>query len=382
MGCRGLAALVFVTLLLTACGERGANPSDGMPSVEFLLSLGALLFLALFFGWLIWNRSQQRNAQRRTQELLDKLNESHAQTRDLQIQLTERKHTEASLMRLGNLKRLIARLSSEFVRMDPNELDDGLARTLAAIGGFLGVRRATIFLMRADGRFYDNAHDWCDVAVPSRRDQLQGLPLLAELPWLSTRLHEFQLIRLKAGDKAVPEVQRERLLLGLDENSHGFIFPLASENTLRGFMSIEVLDDHELGEDIVDLLRVISEIFAHALDRQRTDKILRESELRYRELTELLPVIIFETDTAFQVTYMNRQGLEVVGEGNQLPESFAGFLLFAEHERGRLGGLLRDFQAGGQALEAQEFQCLGKQGQAYPAVVYASAIQRGGRLVG
>lgn len=381
-GCRGALAPLLVTLLLTACDGRRAGGSGSMPSVEFLFSLGALVFLALLFGGLVWNRSQQRNAQRRTQELLDKLNESHAQTRDLQIQLTERKHTEASLMRLGNLKRLIARLSSEFVRMDPNDLDDGLSRTLAAIGGFLGVRRAAIFLMRPDGQLFDNTHEWCDTSVSSRREQLQGLPLLAKLPWLSARLHDFHLIRLRAGEKAAPELQRERHLLGQDENSHGFIFPMASENTLRGFMSIEVAGDHELGEDIVDLLKVVCEIFAHALDRQRTDKILRESELRYRELTELLPVVIFETDTAVKVTYMNRQGLEVIGAGNQLPASLEGFLLFAESERGRLGGLLMDLQAGGEAVEAQEFQCLGKHGQTYPAVVYASAVQRDGRLIG
>ncbi len=353
-----------------------------MPSVEFLLSLGALMFLAMFFGWLVWNRSQQRHAQRRTQELLDRLSESHEQTRDLQAQLTERKHTEASLMRLGNLKRLIARLSSEFVRMGPGELDEGLERTLAAIGGFLGVRRAAIFLMRPDGEVIDNPHEWCDPGVPPLREQLQGLPLLSKLPWLAARLHDFHLIRLRAGESVAPEIARERALLGLAESCHSFIFPMASENTLRGFLNIEVSKEHQLGEDIVDLLKVVCEIFAHALDRQRADKTLRESERRFRELTDLLPVVIFEMDPGFAITYMNRQGLAVMGAETILPASAKGFELFADFEHERLRDLMLTLQGGGEAVEAQEFQCIGRLGHSYPAVVYASVVLRASQVAG
>jgi PAS domain S-box-containing protein len=47
--------------------------------------------------------------------------------------------------------------------------------------------------------------------------------------------------------------------------------------------------------------------------RHRAEQALRESAQRFRELAELLPQAIFETDTRGKFTYMNRHGIELLG---------------------------------------------------------------------
>ena len=48
-------------------------------------------------------------------------------------------------------------------------------------------------------------------------------------------------------------------------------------------------------------------------DRKRTEESLRESEAKFRELTELLPQIVFETDTDMMLTFVNRQAYSALG---------------------------------------------------------------------
>ena len=46
---------------------------------------------------------------------------------------------------------------------------------------------------------------------------------------------------------------------------------------------------------------------------KQAEQALRESEVKFRELTELLPQIVFETDTDMMLTFVNRQAYSALG---------------------------------------------------------------------
>lgn len=374
----------LLVIMVAPCSAQEHSASRSWPATEFLYSLGAVVFLVLLFGLLIWNRYQQIRAQQRTQDLLDRLNESNAQTRDLQSEIVERRHTEATLLRLSNLKRLIARLSSEFVRMSPHDLDSDLQRGLNTIAEFIGVSRAYIFLVRPDGQTIDNTYEWCSKDSESLKDRHQALSLTRQLPWFASRIRDFHLIRITSGEALTDDIFRERLLLGQDSRTSTLIFPMASGNTLRGFMGFDSrASENELGEDIVDLLKVVGEIFTHALDRERSEKTLRESEERFRELSDLLPLAIFEMDLKYCITYINRQGLLATGYSEGVPLStINGFNLFADEDRARLKQRFATMLATGEEISAQEYSCVNKEHSVFPAMIYARLILRDGKPVG
>ncbi|MBN2160467.1 MAG: response regulator [Spirochaetes bacterium] len=92
-------------------------------------------------------------------------------------------------------------------------------------------------------------------------------------------------------------------------------------NPMRGLLSgIEEIQkgnlDHRIDVKAPDEIGFISEEFNYMVSdlKERRDEIKR-SEKKYRELTALLPDIIYETDMNFKITYLNEAGFALTGYG-------------------------------------------------------------------
>ncbi len=78
---------------------------------------------------------------------------------------------------------------------------------------------------------------------------------------------------------------------------------VAWHNTLIKSGAGEILGTFSSGEDITE--------------RRQTEQALRESEERFRELTDTLPQVVFEADTRGTITYANRRAFELFGYGEE-----------------------------------------------------------------
>lgn len=117
-------------------------------------------------------------------------------------------------------------------------------------------------------------------------------------------------------------------------------------------------------------------------DQAKQAQALEDSERRFRELAELLPETVFETDLSLRFTFVNRNGLEKMGydEGFDVHAlSVADILTPEDLERG-MGIIQREIQ--GEKIEAQEYTVLQKNGSTLPALVKTNVIVRGGQPVG
>jgi PAS domain S-box-containing protein len=72
-----------------------------------------------------------------------------------------------------------------------------------------------------------------------------------------------------------------------------------------------------------------------ASEFERTRKSLRESERRYRELVDMLPITIFEVDTDGNYTFLNRQGLKLLGCGPDELKHIKSLEMIVEADRDR-----------------------------------------------
>jgi len=117
-------------------------------------------------------------------------------------------------------------------------------------------------------------------------------------------------------------------------------------------------------------------------ERRRMEDTLRESEARFRELADLLPQIVFETDETGMLTFFNRIGLTLTGYSEEeLSNGFNAFqVLPPEDARRALEKMLRVM--GGEKIGADEYTLLRKDGTSFPIMIYSSAIMREGKAVG
>ncbi|HSH70045.1 MAG TPA: PAS domain S-box protein, partial [Deferrisomatales bacterium] len=130
----------------------------------------------------------------------------------------------------------------------------------------------------------------------------------------------------------------------------------------------------------VELLgRTFTEMLA-ALDAREGQ--LAESEHRFRELTELLPQVVFETDLAGNVTYANQHGFELMGvaaEDLAAGLSVVRFIAPEDQQRALANMQLR---LRGEEVPANEYSMVAADGRSLSALIYTNPILRDGQPVG
>lgn len=109
-------------------------------------------------------------------------------------------------------------------------------------------------------------------------------------------------------------------------------------------------------------------------ERLRTEAALRESERRYRDLTDLLPQPVFEVNGEGYVTFANHAALSAFGYA--VEDIDAGFLalhMIAPEDRVRASENIRRRFAG-EDLPGSEYTAIRKDGSRFPILIYTAPI--------
>lgn len=117
-------------------------------------------------------------------------------------------------------------------------------------------------------------------------------------------------------------------------------------------------------------------------ERKRLEQALQESEKRYRELADLLPQSVFETDAQGNFTYISRRGFQTTG---YTPEDFNNglnaFQMFIAEDRARVKQNMQKAMSG-EDLGVTEYTVLRKDGSKFPVLISSTPIMRGGEAIG
>ncbi len=181
----------------------------------------------------------------------------------------ELKQTQQTLCYRSDFEKIIANLSSDFVRFKAEEVDAGIQRALQLIGEFVAVDRSHIFLLRDDHKTVDNTHEWCAQGIASQRANLQSIALDEELPWLAKRLRKLEDIQIPA----VAELPASACLEQRHFEEQGLqslvVVPMISGGTLQGTLGFAAVQARQAWpEGSIDLLKIVGEIFINTLERK------------------------------------------------------------------------------------------------------------------
>ncbi|PVX23263.1 MAG: hypothetical protein CW691_11105 [Candidatus Bathyarchaeum sp.] len=117
-------------------------------------------------------------------------------------------------------------------------------------------------------------------------------------------------------------------------------------------------------------------------ERKKTEVALHESEKRFRELSEMLPVIVFELDSNGKLTFVNREAYRKYGYSKEEFEKAINTLqAVVPEQQDRLKKSMAKLLSG-ETTEPQEYTLVRKDGTTLPIITHAAPIFRDGKVVG
>ena len=109
---------------------------------------------------------------------------------------------------------------------------------------------------------------------------------------------------------------------------------------------------------------------------------ISEKEQKFREMNEMLPQTVFETDIYGNLTYVNKKGFDTFG---YLPEDLERGLnmleMISEADRDKARSNLETLMKGGSVTD-NFYSVLRRDGSAFPAQVFSRAILDNRELTG
>lgn len=189
--------------------------------------------------------------------------------------ITEQKCAEHKLKYRIEFENLITNLSTKFINLAANEIDTEVNHALQEVGIFCNVDRSYLFLISEDKSYLKNTHEWCADGIERQIQNLQKVPI-CQVQWLMDKLERFENVYVPLVADLPPEASLEKQHLQAQNIQSLIVVPMVCGRTLMGFLGCDSVRAPKTWLDqSISLLKMVAEMLANTLERQRSEKELQ-----------------------------------------------------------------------------------------------------------
>ncbi len=240
--------------------------------------------------------------------------------------ITDRQRVEEALQHRVEFDQLIASLSTNFISQSVSEIDKWLNHALKAIATKSHFDRSYIYLLSEDKTQFKNIYEWCSEGRQTLRDKIPQISV-QQIPEITKKIAQFESIHIPEFRELAPpelveiayfcdreeateslpnppsQITNKNLITAfasigeslnnletkkLDKNIQALsIIPLVCSQELIGFIGFDTQKQTEKrSPEISTQLKIVGEMLANALERQRVESALRQAEIKYRSIFE------------------------------------------------------------------------------------------------
>ena len=198
----------------------------------------------------------------------ERTTELAAANKDLMEEIAERKKAEEALHHKMEFENIITALSTNFINLGLEKIDEGINDALKRVGTFSDVDRCYIFQFSDDMTKMNNTYEWCAEGIVPQMDNLKDLSI-EDFSWWMDKLRLFGDIYLPRVADMPPEAEAEKEILQSQSIQSLVVIPMVSEGRLMGYVGFDSVRSEKAwsGEDI-KLLKIAGELLTNVLRRK------------------------------------------------------------------------------------------------------------------
>ena len=201
----------------------------------------------------------------------------------------------AQLNRQNQYQELLLHLSSTFINVPLDRVDEAIHTALGQMANFTQADRAYLFRYDFGANTTSNTHEWCAPGIAPQIGRLQRIELGGVPEW--SRAHrQGQPFLLECVDDLPPGVTKD-LLQSQDIRSL-VTLPLMSGTDCLGFVGFDAVHTtRNYSAEDLQLLRLFASLLAHLDERQHMEASLGHERSLLQTLVQTIPDLVWLKDT-------------------------------------------------------------------------------------
>lgn len=225
--------------------------------------------------------------------------------------ITVRKIVENAIRQRLKFEGLITDITSRFLGI--SNINEAIKSTLADIGIMCGVSRCYLFLFSENNTRMSNTHEWCAEGVAPQINNLQNL-FCENYSWGMNKLYSGENLNVKDLKQLPESAKAEKNLWEKQRIKSFLVVPVFGTKDLIGFLGFDDIKEiRDWNDDDLKILQISSHIIGPAIERKQMEEGLRESEEKYRLITENVSDSISIINSDFYYVYVNKAFSDLMG---------------------------------------------------------------------
>ncbi len=214
--------------------------------------------------------------------------------------ITEQKQAEELLYKNLQNQKLLAEVSYLFTKLE--DFDKNINDTLRLIGEFTKVSRVYVFEDFNNGKYTKNTYEWYNKNIEPQIDNLQEVPYKI--------IPSFKKLFIEKGmvfSTNILELPQDLIdILKPQKIKSILILPIYVKDQFFGFMGFDECEKHRIWDKSeIELLKTITNIISTLFERKQGEEELRESEEKFRAISESAIDSIFIKDIHLKYIHVN-----------------------------------------------------------------------------